>query len=372
MKITDVRAMHLALPSIARRSDGTQDALIVVVDTDAGIRGVGEVDASPLAAKAAIEAPLSNSITSGLREVVVGHDPLERERLWHAMYQASRYTGRRGLFIHAMSGIDLALWDIFGKATGLPVHTLLGGAFQRRVRAYASTLFGDSVASTADRARWCVDQGFTAVKFGWDPLGRDADHDEALVAGIRDAIGPDVDLLIDAGQCWDLKQARQMVERLAPYDLYWLEEPLPPDDVTSYGELSRAVSMRIAAGEAESERRSYLHLMDEGRIDVVQIDPTRTGGLTEARKIAWLAIDRGRSVVNHAFTTDINVAASLALVASVPNAPFVEFCVEESPIRTELVRNRFDVVDGYLHVRDEPGLGVELDFDAIERFAYRA
>lgn len=371
MKITDVHAIHISLPTVAKRSDGTQDALIVKVETDAGITGIGEVDSSPLAAKAAIEAPMSHSVTSGLRELVIGKDPLEIERLWHDMYQASRYAGRRGLFVHAMSGIDLALWDIFGKAVGLPVHTLLGGAFRREFRAYASTLFGDSLQATADRARWCVDQGFTAVKFGWDPMGQDADYDEALVATIREAVGPSVDVLIDAGQCWDTKTAIQMARRFEPYRIYLLEEPLHPDNVAGYAELVRATPLRIAAGEAESERRSYTHLMDVGRIDVVQIDPTRTGGLTEARKIAWAAIDRGRSVINHAFTTDINIAASMAMLAAIPEAPFLEFCVEDSPIRTQLIRDPFKVEEGYVHLRDTPGLGVEIDEEVLERYARR-
>ena len=369
MKITDVKAIHLSLPTIAKRSDGTQDALIVKVETDAGITGIGEVDSSPLAAKAAIEAPMSNSITSGLREVVLGQDPFEIERLWHAMYQASRYAGRRGLFVHAISGIDLALWDILGKALELPVHTLLGGAFRRRVRAYASTLFGDTLQATADRASWCVDRGFTAVKFGWDPMGEDPDHDEALVATIREAVGPSVEVLIDAGQCWDTKTAVAMARRFEPYRIYWLEEPLRPDNVAGYAELARATPLRIAAGEAESERHSYTRLMDEGRIDVVQIDPTRSGGLTEARKIAWAAFDRGRAVINHSFTTDINIAASLALLAAIPEAPFLEYCVEDSPLRTELVRNPFTVEGGYVELRDAPGLGVEIDEEVLERYA---
>lgn len=369
MRITDVRAVHLSLPTIAARSDGTQDALIVLVDTDAGITGVGEVDSSPLAAKAAIEAPMSNSITSGLREVVVGKDPFEIQRLWHEMYQASRYAGRRGLFVHAMSGIDLALWDIMGRALELPVHTLLGGAFRRKVRAYASTLFGDTLQATAERARWCVDQGFTAVKFGWDPMGENAAQDEALVATIREAVGPDVDVLIDAGQCWDTKTAIGMARRFEPYDIYWLEEPLRPDNVAGYAALAQATPLRIAAGEAESERHSYLHLMDAGRIDVVQIDVTRTGGLTEARKIAWAAYDRGRSVINHSFTTDVNIAASLSLLAAIPEAPFLEYCVEDSPIRNALVREPFRVRDGFVHLSDAPGLGVELDLEVLERYA---
>lgn len=371
MKITDVQVVYLALPSIAQRADGTQDALLVKVMTDAGITGIGEVDSSPLAAKGAIEAPMSHSIATGLRAAVLGEDPFAYEKIWHKMYHASRYAGRRALFIHAMSGIDLALWDIMGKALRMPVYQLLGGGFRKKVRAYASTLFGNSLEATGRRARWCVDQGFTAVKFGWDPMGRDPDYDEALVRTIQEAVGPKVDVLIDAGQCWDTKTAIQMAHRFEPYHPYWLEEPLNPDNLDGYARLSQASRLRIAAGEAESDRHSYIDLMDRGLVDVIQIDPTRVGGLTEAKKIAYAAYDRGRAVINHSFTTDINVAASLALLASIPDAPLLEFCVEESPLRQQLVRNPIQVVDGYAAVPDEPGLGVELDEAIVERYAVR-
>jgi len=372
MKITDVRAVYLRLPEISERCDGTQDALLVKVETDAGITGIGEVDSAPIVAKAAIEAPFSSTITSGLRELVIGEDPFAYEYLWQKMYRGSRYAGRRGAFVHAMSGVDLALWDIMGKATGMPVARLLGGGFRTRLRAYASTLFGDSVQATAERARWCVDQGFTAVKFGWDPLGQDLDQDEALVAAIREAVGPKVDVLIDAGHAYNTKTAIQMAGRFAPYGIYWLEEPLSPDNLDGYAALARATPLRIAAGEAESDRHSYTDLMDRGAVDVVQIDVTRVGGLTEAKKIAFAAFDRGREVVNHSFTTDINIAASLALLAAVPEAQFLEFCVEDSPLRRQLVRNPIQVVDGYAVVPQEPGLGVELDESVVERYAVRA
>lgn len=371
MKITDVRAIHVALPQIASRSDGTQDALMILVDTDAGITGIGEVDSSPLVAKAAIEAPMSHSIATGLREVLIGRDPREIQRLWHDMYQASRYAGRRGVFVHAISGVDLALWDILGKSVDLPVHTLLGGAHRTKIRAYASTLFQDSLAATADRARWCVDQGFTAVKFGWDPMGQDPDYDEALVAAIREAVGDDVEVLIDAGQCWDTKTAVQMARRFEPYRPYWLEEPLHPDNVEGYGILSRTSPLRIAAGEAEDQRHSYRHLMDVGMIDVVQIDVTRCGGLTEAKRIAGEALDRGREVINHSFTTDVNVAASAALLATLPRAPFLEYCVEDTPIRNALCKNPPLVEDGFVVLPQEPGLGVEIDMDALERLTVK-
>jgi L-alanine-DL-glutamate epimerase-like enolase superfamily enzyme len=202
-------------------------------------------------------------------------------------------------------------------------------------------------------------------------MGRDPDYDEALVRTIREAVGPDVDVLIDAGQCYDTKTAIQMAHRFAPYRPYWLEEPLNPNNLEGYARLSRAARMRIAAGEAESDRHSYLDLMDRGLIDVVQIDPTRVGGLTEAKKIAFEAYDRGRPVINHSFTTDINVAASLAMLACLPEAPFVEFCVEESPIRRDLIRNPIRIKDGYAAVPEAPGLGIEIDESAAERYAVK-
>jgi L-alanine-DL-glutamate epimerase-like enolase superfamily enzyme len=373
--------LHLSLPSPRADLLGVGDIagraphayrvqpLLVKVETDAGITGYGEVDSSPLAAKGAIEGPVSHTLGSSLREIVLGEDPFEYEKIWHKMYHLPRYAGRRSLLVHAMSGIDLAMWDIMGKALKMPVARLLGGGFRSSVRAYASTLFGPSPRATGDRARWCVDQGFTAVKFGWAPMGRDPDHDETLIHTIRDAVGPEVDVLVDAGQGYDTKTAIQMARRFAPYRPYWLEEPLNANNIQGYARLSQAAGVRIAAGEAESDRHSYVDLMDRGMIDVVQIDPARVGGLTEAKKIAFAAYDRGRSVVNHSFTTDINVAASLAMLACLPDAPLVEFCVEESPIRRDLVRNPIRIKSGWAVVPEEPGLGVEIDEHAAERYA---
>lgn len=369
MKITDVKVIYVALPEIKERCDGSQDALLVKVETDAGITGVGEVDSSPQIAKAAIEAPFSSTITNGLRALVIGENPFEYEKIWHKMYMGSRYPGRRGAVVHAMSGIDLALWDIMGKALQMPVYQLLGGGFRKKVRAYASTLFGDTIQETADRARWLVDQGFTAVKFGWDPLGEDLDQDERLVEAIREAVGPDVDVLIDAGHAYNTKTAIQMARRFEPYGIYWLEEPLVPDNLDGYAQLAGSTDLRIAAGEAESNRYSYVDLMDRGNIDVVQFDVTRSGGLTETKKIAYAAYDRGLEVVNHSFTTDLNIAASLAVLSAVPDAHLFEYCVEDSPLRQELIRNPIRPVDGYVSVPEEPGLGVEIDDEVVERYA---
>ncbi len=369
MKITKVEALYLRQPQVRELCDSGQDALIVRVETDAGITGIGEVDSNPLAVKGAIEGPMSHTTATGLAQVVIGEDPFETEKLWYKMYRANMYGGRRGVGLHAMSGIDLALWDIKGKALGLPVWKLLGGGFERSIRCYASTLFGSSPKQTGELARRLHQQGFTAVKFGWDPMGQDEQTDIALVQEARKGLGDGADLLIDAGCVWDAKTAIQRARAFAQSNIFWLEEPLRPDDYIGYRKLTESTEVRIAAGEEESNRLSFLDLMDRGGIDVVQVDLTRCGGFTEAMKIAALAWDRGLPVANHGFTTYINVAAALHWLASIPNALICEFVAEEeTTLREFITRQKLRACDGYLKVPEEPGLGVDLDEEAIQKF----
>src|SRR5437764_5925969 len=347
MKITKVEAIYLRQPEVKQQCDSGQDALIVRVETDAGITGIGEVDSNPMGAKGIIEGPFSHTTAAGLGNLILGEDPFETEKIWHKMYRANIYGGRRGVGIHAMSGIDLALWDIRGKALGLPVWKLLGGGFRTTLRPYASSLFGATPAETGERARRFVGQGFTAVKFGWDPMGRDARTDVALVREARRGLGPDVDLMIDAGLVYNAKTAIQRARAFEQYDPFWFEEPLLPDDYEGYAKLSAASTLRIAAGEEESERKSFLQLMDVGKIDVVQVDLTRCGGFTEAMKIAALAADRGVPVVNHGFTTYLNVAAALHYLASIPNTlGLLEFVVEEGTTLRHHISEPIRPVDG--------------------------
>ena len=369
MRITDVETIYVRSARVRELCDSGQDALIVRVHTDAGITGIGEVDSSPLAAKGAIDGPFSHSVTCGLRHLVIGEDPFETERIWHKMYTRNLYGGRRGAGFHAMSGIDIALWDIKGKALGLPVWKLLGGGFHQSLRCYASSLWAPTPAETRDLARRYADRGFTAVKFGWEPMGRDEATDIALVREARAGLGDGPDLLVDAGLVWDAKTAIRRARAFEQYGIYWLEEPLMPDNYDGYRRLSQAVDTRIAAGEEESGRSSFLDLMDKGRVDVVQVDLTRAGGFTEAVKIASLAHDRGLAVANHGFTTYINVAAALHFLNSIPNALIVEFVAEEqTTLRDELTLQRIEARDGRLAIPQDPGLGVELDEAAIERF----
>src|SRR5437764_7426341 len=261
MKITKVEAIYLRQPEVKQQCDSGQDALIVRVETDAGITGIGEVDSNPMGAKGIIEGPFSHTTAAGLGNLILGEDPFETEKIWHKMYRGNIYGGRRGVGIHAMSGIDMALWDIKGKALGLPVWKLLGGGFTASLRPYASSLFGATPEETGERARRFVGQGFTAVKFGWDPMGKDAETDVALVREARAGLGPDLDLMIDAGLVYDAKTAIQRAKAFEPYNPFWFEEPLLPDDYLGYAKLAASTPLRIAAGEEESERKSFLQLM---------------------------------------------------------------------------------------------------------------
>jgi L-alanine-DL-glutamate epimerase-like enolase superfamily enzyme len=369
MKITNVEAIFLRQEQVREQCDSGQDALIVRVTTDAGITGIGEVDSAPMAAKWAIEGPFSHTITSGLRELLIGEDPFEIERLWYKMYRKNVYSGRSGIGLHAMSGIDIALWDIKGKALGLPVWKLLGGGFHHKIRPYASSLFGRTPAETGEMARRFRERGFTAVKFGWAPMGEDEKTDIALVREARKGLGDDAELMIDAGLVWDAKTAIQRAKAFGDYNIFWLEEPLQPDDYEGYAKLSAATETRIAAGEEESGRYGFLQLMDKGKIDVVQIDLTRCGGFTEAMKIASLAMDRGLPVVNHGFSTYINVAAALHFLNSVPNSFICEFVVQENTsLRDVLTRHSIVARDGYVDIPNEPGLGVELNEEAVAKY----
>ena len=372
MRITEVEALYQRLPQIQARTDSSQDALLVRVTTDAGIVGWGEVDSCPWAVKAAIEAPVSHTIAGGLRQLLIGENPLEIGRLWKKMYEATLYCGREGLFVHAMAGIDLALWDIKGKALGRPVWDLLGGKFRDKIRVYASNMFRFTPEETADRVKWCKDQGFTAAKFGWEPFGRaDLAFDLRMLEAMRKAAGPDFDLMLDVGLVWDATTTIQRARAFEPFDLFWIEEPLHPDDLDGYARVAGRIHQRLAAGEEECTLRGFARLIDEGGIGLAQIDLTRCG-LTQAMRIAAHAAAKGIPVANHNFTTDINTAASLHFLAAVPNSLILEYCVEPSEISRALAKNPFRLEDGYFRVPDAPGLGVEPDPALIEKYLVRS
>jgi L-rhamnonate dehydratase len=376
LKITDVHAYVLEAPGdygVIKGVDshGPKYMCVIRVLTDAGIEGWGQVETQPHVVKAIVDAPGEGSgVFSGLRSLALDEDPCQVERLWDKLFLGSFYYGRRGAALQAISGIDLACWDIFGKHTGLPVSVLLGGRRRESVRAYASTLFRDSPEEVRHAGEKYVERGFTAVKFGWGAFGTDVRTDVTLAEAAREGVGEGTELMIDAG--WrrrkSAKQAIEMVRAIEHVRPYWVEEPCFPEDYDTYRRLSESVDVKIAAGEAEATPWSFRQLAEQGRIDVLQPDLSRCGGLTVARRIAHLAEDLNVQVVAHSWGSDILTAASLHYSAYLKCETFLEFNTSADPLSRELAKNPLKVRDGYVEVPDKPGLGIEPDVEAIEHY----
>jgi L-alanine-DL-glutamate epimerase-like enolase superfamily enzyme len=369
--ITDVEAIILRQPDVdTSKADGSQDALLIRIHTDEGITGIGEVDSLPPVIKTIVDAPPSHSNASGLKALLIGENPFEIDRLWEKMYRGSIYYGRRSAAIHAISGIDIALWDIKGKALGQPVSRLLGGPHTQSIRAYASTLMPDTVEEVGPVVSGLVERGFTAIKLGWGPWGRDADLDIALARAAREAAGERVELMFDIGMAWpNGDHAIRQVRRLEEFHPYWVEEPLWPDDIEGYAKLSDAVETRIAAGEEDSTRWGFRELMDRAKVDVIQPDVTRAGGISEVVRIGRMAELRGVMTVTHSWSTGIIKAASLHALAALPNSEWFEYCVQETPLNQVLTDETFPLdADGKVAIPSKPGLGIEIDEEIVERF----
>jgi L-rhamnonate dehydratase len=375
VKITEVETIILRQPDVDDAiADGSQDDLIVRIHTDEGIVGIGEVDSAPEVVKAAINAPNSHANAIGLRHMLLGGDPLDNEGLWAKMYRGSVYYGRRGAAIHAMSGVDLALWDIKGKVAGKPVSELLGTPRHTRIRAYASTLMPDTEDEVRAKVAGLAELGFTAIKLGWGPLGQDEHHDVRLVKAARQTVGDGVDILIDAGLGYvaDAKRAIWVARELEQLGVYWLEEPFEPDELEAYAELADTVDLRIAAGEHDATAWGFRELIDGGHLDVVQPDMTRCGGLTDGLRIAKLAEEKGVVCMPHAWKSGIVKAASLHMNAILPGERLQEYCVAGTPINEALTIQRHPLKDGYVDVPTGPGLGVDLDPEILAHFTVKA
>lgn len=377
MRITAVETLILRVPEVQAINDSAQDALIVQVCTDAGLVGLGEVDSSPEVIKAIVDAPKSHRVCTGLAASIVGEDPFDVERLWEKMYRASVWFGRRGAAVQAISGIDLALWDLKGKILGQPVYELLGGAFRTQIPAYASVLMPETPELVYAEVRKWRDSGYTAVKLGWGPLGLDLDADVALVAVAREAAGERMQVMIDLGfypgpsleTGWDASRVLEFARRVERYHPYWLEEFLPPDDLNGFARVAAGTTIRTAAGENCMGRYEFQDLMDRGKVSIVQPDVTRSGGLTECRRIAQMAADRGIPCIPHAWSTGLIKAASMHLIAAIPNAQYLEYALPDTPMNRDLFGMGVAVVDGLANVPQGPGLGVELNEGVVHEYA---
>jgi L-alanine-DL-glutamate epimerase-like enolase superfamily enzyme len=382
MKITDVEAIVLESPYENKPPEGSEEAhgvkrcLLIKVSTDEGIIGWSDVETAPHVGAAIVDAPVSGAgVFDGLRQLVVGEDPFDVERLWDKVYRGTIYYGRRGAAIQVLSGFDIACHDIMGKAISRPVHKLLGGTHRDCIRAYASTLFRSTPDNMKQACEFYLRRGFTAIKFGWGVFGQDRKRDVALVATAREALGPDVDLLIDPG--WMVNRsaydAIELLRALEPYQIYWLEDFLHPENYDGYARVKDAgVKTRLAAGEQEATAWGFHELITRGKIDVVQPDLSRCGGFTQARKIIWEAQRAGVDVCPHAWLTDLLSAASLHLNACLERSLFLEYNVCENPMLRAIIRNPVTMdKQGTIAVPERPGLGIEIDEAAVKRFRVR-
>jgi L-rhamnonate dehydratase len=367
MKIDRIICQILRVKSVEKKTASCQDVVLVRVRTDDGLEGIGEADASPEVIKAIIDAAYSHTIACGLREILVGENPLETERLWQKMYRRTMYFGRSSVTICAMSAIDMALWDLRGKYFKQPIHRLLGGKQHDRIKAYASILFGRDGKQTKEIGHRWVKAGYQAIKFGWEPMGQSEALDVELVRGAREGVGDDTTLLIDAGCVWDARTALRRARAFSDFKIEWLEEPLRPSDVDGYVWLRDRSPVPIAAGEEECGRESFRPLIDRHALDVYQVDISRNG-FTDAAYVRMRVEEIGARLCNHCYTSPITVAASLHWLCTCRDAFIFEDCVEDSPMRNELTHERLQARDGWITVPDGPGLGITLNEPFIKKY----
>jgi len=363
VEITDVRTVRLRvdldrpLGVSDDRSIDARSACLVVVETDAGVRGVGEAVGPPPAVTERV-------VDERLAPRLVGADPLAVERQWRRLLTDDLYKERKGAVVAAVSGVDIALWDVAGRVRDEPVYRLLGGdtGGTGSLRAYASDLFWDDSERMAERAAGYVEAGFAGVKCH---LGRGLAADEARVAALREAVG-DAALMVDINCGYDRAEARRVGQMLADYDVYWYEEPLAPHDVAGLADLRRSLDVPLAAGENEYTKWGFRDLLAADAVDYAMPDAMRCGGLTEAKKICALAEAHGVVVTPHCFTTGVGLAATMHLAAATPAFEWLEYDVTDFPLFESLLVDPPTVEDGRVALPEAPGLGVDLDAPAVE------
>jgi L-alanine-DL-glutamate epimerase-like enolase superfamily enzyme len=367
MKITQVEALHLRLPLVKEVADGTQDCLLVRLHTDEGLTGLGEVVSCSYVARAVIEAPRSAPFRHGLGAILAGMDVFDQEGIEQALLHGTGWYGPGGVTRHAMSGVDMALWDLRGQAAGKPVRRLLRPNAADHIPCYASVLWPERPEQVRESAAGFLAQGYRAVKYGWGPMGKDAALDEELVAAARQALGPQVALMVDAGRAWDADTALGRAEAFARYSIAWLEEPLHPYDFAGHGRLCAASPVPIAGGEFLTLNEEYERLLGEGRIQVVQPDLGRVGGISWGQRLATLANQHRCRPVPHAYGTGVLLAASAQWAAALEE-PLTEYTRAPSPLARDLARHTTRFEEGMLKLSDAPGLGVELDESVVAKY----
>jgi D-galactarolactone cycloisomerase len=339
---------------------------LMSVQTDEGLTGLGSVFTSDHLVRGALKL---------LEPLLLGENALEPERVSEKLHQHTFWQGRGGSVTHAISGIDIALWDLLGQATDQPVGRLLGGRYRESIRPYASVLM-EAPEALAEHLRSIKAKGFSAFKIGWGPFGRNSDSmDEAIVRSAREAIGPESLLMVDAGGSdafWPqgLKWAMRTSEMLADYDVTWFEEPLAPDALNDYVRLREQSMVPIAGGEVLTRRQSFQPWLEAGAFDIVQPDVTKVGGISEERRIAWMAGQHGVRFIPHGWNTAVGLAADLQLASAFPDTNLVEY-LSGSPFIDEIVEEPWRLnADGMLQIPDGPGLGLKLNREAVLEYTH--
>ena len=358
-------------PQARRRWMGPVSDVVVQVETDTGITGIGHATWATGAIATIVEETLS--------KLIVGEDPRRREKLWDVMYRATIPFGRKGAAIEAISAVDLALWDIAGKEAEKPVYELLGGPVTDEIPCYASNLHPVDLETVEEEALDYVERGFDAMKlrfqYGPDAGRRGMKGNEAVVETVRDAVGHDIEIAGDAYMGWTVRYAKEMIERLEKYDLAWIEEPVIPDDIDGYAEIKASTDTLISGGEHEFTRWGHKELLEREAVDVLQPDVHRCGGLTELQRIDAMASAHDVPVVPHTGTNP-----HLHFIAASTNAPMAEYFpvpewFEERRAETEstyadaIYADPPDPENGTLSLPDGVGLSTELNREALEHFA---
>jgi L-rhamnonate dehydratase len=379
--IAEVDVITLRAVLDAADLDSSSETVVVRLTDEEGRTGIGEADAPAVAVRELVLMDDLHAWSRGLRGLLLGRDPFEREALWHDLFEATIYHGRRGLGIHALSAVDVAVHDLAGKQLGRPVFQLLGGARRQRITPYATiwpgTVKGRTLAEMMDATRVLFERalaaGFRAVKMElfFGDLVTDAELVECIREGRR-LVGDDTTLILDFGYRWsDWRDALRVLTRVEECDVFFAEATLRHDDLAGHAKLAARSPIRIAGAEMAATADECREWLERGQVDVVQPDVSRCGGLTELRRIAELASWAGAVVVPHAWKTGITVAASTHFHAATANAPFVEFlspALFDSPLRAELTRPEPELEDGTFPLPETPGLGVELVEEAVARY----
>lgn len=374
MKIAEVRCHRLDAPldqpfAYSQGWFERRGALLVEVVADDGTSGWGESFG-----------PMTRAMEGAvdfLKPALVGQDPFAIEALWQAMYNRTRDHGQKGIAIEAISGVDIALWDLKGKALGLPVHRLLGGPMRSRVQAYATGFYrtrakGQLALLVAEAERHVAD-GFAAFKL---KLGFGVDDDIRLCEAVRRKVGDRIAIMVDANHAYDAAAATRLARAIEPLDIRWFEEPVPPEDIEGYRQLKAATSIPMAGGEAEFTRWGFRRLLAERAIDVAQPDTCAVGGISECKKVADMATAFGVRCIPHCWGTGVAVATALQVLAVMPNTPpalhpvepLLEFDRSEHPYRMKILKRPIVPRDGWVGLPEGPGLGIEIDRKALEKY----